>query len=61
MHWEYISGNVVREWPERDKQKRSDLIAAGKCPECGGCLDTGWECTDCGHDAMPSQKSTPRT
>ena len=22
------------------------------CPECGGHLDTGWECNDCGYDAM---------
>lgn len=22
------------------------------CPECGGCLDTGCECNDCGYDAM---------
>lgn len=24
-----------------------------RCPECGGPLDTGWECNDCGFDAMP--------
>lgn len=23
------------------------------CPECGGELDTGWECTACGYDAQP--------
>ena len=23
------------------------------CPECGGELDTGWECLDCGFDAQP--------
>lgn len=22
------------------------------CPECGGELDTGWECNACGFDAM---------
>lgn len=22
------------------------------CPKCGGALDTGWECNDCGYDAM---------
>lgn len=21
------------------------------CPQCGGELDTGWECNDCGYDA----------
>jgi hypothetical protein len=24
-----------------------------KCPKCNGELDTGFECTECGHDAMP--------
>jgi uncharacterized protein (DUF983 family) len=24
-----------------------------RCPECGGFLDTGNECNDCGFDAMP--------
>lgn len=23
-----------------------------RCPECGGGLDTGWECNDCGFDAQ---------
>ncbi len=23
------------------------------CPECGGELDTGWECNSCGYDAAP--------
>ena len=23
------------------------------CPECGGNLDTGWECNMCGYDAKP--------
>lgn len=27
-------------------------IAADVCPKCGGELDTGWECNDCGYDAM---------
>jgi len=29
-------------------------VAAKKdmCPECGGDLDTGWECGKCGYDAM---------
>ena len=29
------------------------LVTANKCPRCRGCLDTGWECTDCGYDAQP--------
>lgn len=24
-----------------------------RCPECGGELDTGWECSNCGYDARP--------
>lgn len=27
--------------------------AVDMCPKCGGNLDTGWECTRCGYDAMP--------
>lgn len=26
------------------------------CPECGGDLDIGWECNDCGYDAMPDAR-----
>lgn len=31
---------------------RLDMIEEDLCPECGGDLDTGWECMDCGYDAM---------
>lgn len=30
-----------------------DMVAKDKCPRCRGPLDTGWECNDCGYDAMP--------
>lgn len=30
-----------------------DMVAKGKCPRCRDCLDTGWECTECGYDAQP--------
>lgn len=30
-----------------------DMVAKDRCPRCKGALDTGWECTDCGYDAMP--------
>lgn len=32
---------------------RSQLIDEDTCPECGGELDTGWECNDCGFDCRP--------
>lgn len=28
------------------------------CPECGGDLDTGWECIVCGFDAKPEAQPT---
>jgi hypothetical protein len=27
-------------------------VARDICPKCGGELDTGWECNDCGFDAI---------
>lgn len=27
-------------------------VAQDLCPKCGGELDTGWECNDCGFDAI---------
>lgn len=35
--------------------KLADAIAKAEddiCPKCNGALDTGWECNDCGFDAM---------
>lgn len=29
-----------------------------RCPECGGFLDTGYECNDCGFDAAPEVKKS---
>ena len=34
-------------------EHRGLYIAHDFCPECGGELDTGWECNDCGFDAKP--------
>jgi hypothetical protein len=31
----------------------SILITEYRCPMCLGNLDTGYECNDCGYDAMP--------
>ena len=33
--------------------ERKRLIDDDRCPECGGELDTGWECNSCGFDARP--------
>lgn len=38
---------------------REARIANDQCPECGGELDTGWECNDCGFDAKPELKQSP--
>jgi uncharacterized protein (DUF983 family) len=32
---------------------RQEHIVNDRCPECGGYLDTGWECNACGFDAKP--------
>jgi len=40
-------------FPIKNETARRVLIRVEeKCPECGGELDTGWECVDCGFDAM---------
>lgn len=39
--------------PVREKEQRELLIAEDYCPECGGELNTGWECNACGFDAEP--------
>jgi hypothetical protein len=31
----------------------SILVSEDHCPMCLGHLDTGWECNECGFDAMP--------
>jgi hypothetical protein len=35
------------------RQRQAAILARGQCPECGGELDTGNECNECGFDAMP--------
>lgn len=30
----------------------AELVAKDICPRCLGPLDTGWECNNCGFDAM---------
>ncbi len=41
------------ELPAQSREHRETVIADDRCPECGGELDTGWECNDCGFDAYP--------
>jgi Zn ribbon nucleic-acid-binding protein len=40
-------------FPVYGRETRELLIAEDYCPECGGELDTGWECNSCGFDAKP--------
>jgi Zn ribbon nucleic-acid-binding protein len=46
-------------YPIKSREAREHWIANDQCPECGGELDTGWECNDCGFDAMPEAKQLP--
>lgn len=32
---------------------RKHEAKSDRCPECGGQLDTGYECLHCGYDALP--------
>lgn len=31
----------------------NQMAREDRCPHCGGELDTGFECNDCGFDALP--------
>ena len=44
-------------FPVTHKEQREFIIAEDCCPECGGELDTGFECNRCGFDAMPECKN----
>jgi len=41
------------ELPAKSLAVRKDLAMQDICPECGGSLDTGWECNSCNFDARP--------
>ncbi len=38
-------------FPAKSPVLRRSLARRDICPECGGALDTGWECNMCGYDA----------
>lgn len=39
--------------PIQHKEYREAYAADDVCPDCGGELNTGWECIDCGKDHEP--------
>lgn len=45
---------------EQHRELREALVSSDRCPECGGELDTGWECIKCGYDAFPIAEGTPK-
>ncbi len=50
----YPLGLKQLDFPLKSKALRREVATAHeRCPECGGFLDTGNECDDCGFDAMP--------
>jgi len=47
-------------FPVKEKEHREAFVACLEaCPECGGELDTGWECNRCGFDAQPEMRASP--
>lgn len=43
----------MNDYPIKDEAARKYCVDVNEqCPECGGGLDTGWECNDCGFDAQ---------
>lgn len=50
---EHATKAKVRTWPVKSDVLRLALVKDDICPECGGALDTGWECNRCGYDAQP--------
>lgn len=47
-----MSGILKFGFPVRSPELRKYWVDQEQCPECGGALDTGWECNDCGFDAQ---------
>lgn len=40
-------------YPVVSRELRELCVENDGCPECGGELDTGWECNDCDFDGKP--------
>lgn len=47
--WKHILNGA---FPVQSKAVRVQMIKEDRCPQCGGELDTGWECNDCDFDGM---------
>lgn len=45
-------------FPTKSPALRRSLARRDICPECGGALDTGWECNACGYDAKAEATRT---
>ena len=45
------------EFPIKQPELRRAVAHENICPECGGELDTGWECNACNYDAMQEAQS----
>lgn len=50
---------MTLQFPAKTRPVRLELIKEDVCPECGGSLDTGWECNDCDFDARPELAASP--
>ena len=46
-------------WPIKNGTTRRHSIKIDICPECGGELDTGYECNACGFDGQPELRMEP--
>ena len=47
-------------FPVEHREYREAYARDDKCPECGGELDTGFECNDCGADAIEIINKLPK-
>jgi uncharacterized protein (DUF983 family) len=56
----YPLGLTAADFPVQSPAlRRAIIIDHERCPQCGGFLDTGNECNDCGFDAMPEYTREP--